>query len=91
MAVLVWRHNTTREVARQTIQAELEHLGHDRKVSWKGDSAVASVGFGSILSASGEITDESIILHKCNGMAGGIVLRQCQMMLERLFPGPAAG
>jgi len=86
MAVLVWKHGTTAAAARETIQAELVSLGHDGKVTWKGDEASASVGWGTVLSAAGRVTDEAVVLDKCGGAVGGIVLGKCREMLARLFP-----
>jgi len=86
MAVLLWKHRKTRAAARDAVQTELRNLGHDGKVKWKDDSANVSVGFGTVLSAAGEITDESVVLHKCGGAFGGLVLEKCEVILERLFP-----
>jgi hypothetical protein len=87
MDVLVWRHGKTREEAKAIIQAELKRLHYDGKVAWDADSASASVGWGTILSASGKVTDETIILDKCGGAAGGKVLSKCREILARVFPG----
>jgi hypothetical protein len=86
MAVLVWKHGKTRDEARSIIQAEVRRLGYDQKVMWSGDSATASVAWGAVLSASGKVTDEAIILDKCGGAVGGIVLARCRELLERIFP-----
>lgn len=87
MSDLVWKHGKTREEAKAIIQAELKQLGYDGKVTWDADSASASVGWGTILNASGRITDDTIILEKCGGAVGGIVLSKCREMLVRVFPG----
>ncbi len=91
MAVLVWKHGTTAAAAREAIRAELAKLGHDAQVTWNGDGATASVGWGTVLSARGRVTDEAVILEQCGGAAGSIVLARCREMLARLFPrgGPA--
>jgi hypothetical protein len=86
MAELVWKHGTTAAAAREAIQAELCKLGYDGKVTWKGDEATASVGWGTVLNVSGKITSEAIILDKCGGAVGGTVLGKCREMLLRLFP-----
>jgi hypothetical protein len=86
MAELVWKHGTTAAAAREAVQAELAKLGHDGKVTWKGDEASASVGWGAVLSASGKVTDDAVVLDKCGGAVGGIVLGRCREMLARLFP-----
>jgi len=79
----------SRAEAREIIREELHRLGYDGRVTWKGDSASASVGWGTVLNASGEGTDEAIVLEKCGGAIGGTVLGRCRELLERLFPGGA--
>ena len=86
MAVLVWKHGTTVADARDAITRELVKVGHDGKVKWSGNEATASVGWGVVLSASGKITDEAVVLEKCGGAVGGLVLNRCREMLARLFP-----
>jgi hypothetical protein len=46
MAILMRGHKTTRAAARDAIQAKLRSLGHDSKMTWKGDAATASIGLG---------------------------------------------
>jgi hypothetical protein len=40
-----------------------------------------------VLSASGTVTDEAVILEQCGGVIGGIVLGRCREMLARVLPG----
>jgi len=91
MAVLVWKHGTTVAAARDTIQRELVTIGHDNKVKWSANEASVSVGWGVVLSAKGKITDETVVLEKCGGAVGGVVLNRCCEMLDRLFPGGEQG
>jgi hypothetical protein len=87
MPILVWKHGTTAAAARDSVRAELDRLGHGGKVTWAGDEASASVGWGLVLSAAGRVTDEVIVLDKCGGAVGGLVLAKCRELLARLFPG----
>lgn len=87
MAALVWKHNRTREEARELIQRRLHEAGHDSKVAWKGDSLSASIGWGAILSLSGEVTDDALVLENCTGALSGFVLSKCREGLAHLFPG----
>jgi hypothetical protein len=86
MAALVWKHGTTRSAARQAVVSELRRLGYDSKVTWNGDAATASVGWGTVLSASGVVTDDAVILDRCSGAIGGVVLDKCREIMQRLFP-----
>lgn len=87
MAVLVWKHGTTKAAAKQAVLDELQHLGVADKVKWSGDRGTASIGLGFILSASGEITEDSVVLEKAAGAAGAMLAKRCRELLERLFPG----
>jgi hypothetical protein len=87
MPALVWMHGKAATHARDAIQAELRRLGYDSYVAWHDNEAHASVGMGWILDARGSVTDVSVILLKCGGGIGGLVLGKCKEVLERLFPG----
>jgi len=87
MAVLVWKHGTTKAAARQAVMEELQQLGVADKVKWSGDRGSASIGLGVILNASGEITDDAVVLEKSGGAVGPMVVQRCRELLERLFPG----
>ena len=54
----------TAAAAREAIRAELAKLGYDGKVTWNGDEATASVGWGTVLSARGKVTDEAVTSSK---------------------------
>jgi len=86
MGALVWKHGTSRDEARRLVQEELKQLGHDGRVRWHGDAATVTVGWGAVLSASGRVTDEAVVLDKCGGAIGGLVLERCRELLRRLFP-----
>lgn len=88
MAILVWRHGMERSAALEAIQAEVRRLGHEARVTWTGFAAVARVGWwGAIVNAGGEVTDDAVVIDKCDGAFGGRVLDQCRGILGRLFPG----
>jgi hypothetical protein len=56
-------------------------------VTREGFKASVSVGWGSVLSVTGEVTDHAVLLERCGGAAGTAVLHECRKILERLFPG----
>ena len=87
MSVLVWKHGTTAAIAREIIQNELEKLGHGGQVTWTGDEFTCSLAWGTILSTAGKVTDETIVLDKCSGAIGGIVLAKLRECFGRVFPG----
>jgi hypothetical protein len=90
MAVLVWKHGTTKAEAVAAIQAALNESGHGGSVTWDGARAEARYGpFASVVHAKGEVTDDAVVLEKCGGLAGGAVLSRCEELLRRLFPGGA--
>jgi hypothetical protein len=86
MAVLVRKHGTTATNARDAIQAEIRQMGYESYVTWQGNEATASAGMGLLLKVRGHITEESVIIDKCRGGIGDLVLGKCREMLERLFP-----
>jgi hypothetical protein len=87
MPALVWKHGTTKEAARDALQAKLKELGHADRVRWDGFAATARAGpFGSVLDAAGAITDEAVVVERCGGLAKGAVLRACGELLRQLFP-----
>jgi hypothetical protein len=88
MAVLVWKHGKSKAEALGALQAALKDSGYGGSVAWDGPRAEARYGpFASVLHAVGEVTDDAVVLEKCGGLAGGAVLKQCQELLRRLFPG----
>lgn len=92
MAVLVWRHGRSKDEALAALRAELTASGYGDPVKWDGARAEARYGpFATGLHARGEVTDEAVVLEKCGGLLGGLVLARCRELLARLFPdgGPA--
>jgi hypothetical protein len=88
MAVLIWKHGSAKAEALGAIQAGLKESGYDRSVTWDEAKAEARYGpFASILHAKGEVTEDAVVLEKCDGLVGAAVLSQCQELLRRLFPG----
>lgn len=87
MSVLAWQHGTTAAAATDTIRVELESLGHGSQVNWNGNEFSSSIGWGTILSLTGKVTGEAIVLDKCGGAIGGIVLAKLRECFERAFPG----
>jgi hypothetical protein len=86
MSVLERKHGTTAENARNAIQAKIRELGYDSWVTWQGNEATASAGMGLLLDLRGHITDESVIIDKCGGGIGGLVLGKCREIFEQVFP-----
>jgi hypothetical protein len=88
MAGLVWKHGRTKAEALAAIQGALKEAGYNDSVKWTGYKAEARYGaFASILHADGEVTDDTVVLEKCGGIAGGIVMNHCRELLQRIFPG----
>ena len=89
MAALVWKHGTTAERAKETIEAELRQRGQADKVKWNGDEFSVSVGFGVVLNLVGRVTDEAIVVEKCTGAMAGFAMDKAREHLPRVFPGGA--
>ena len=88
MAVLVWKHGTSKAEAARAVRAALDRAGHGGAVTWSGTRLKARVGpFGSVVSLEGEVTDEYVVIDRCGGLAGGRVLAKCRDSLAGLFPG----
>lgn len=87
MAVLAWKHGTTRSRAHQLIESRLQQTGHGRSVNWQGDSFTSSIGWGVVLDLAGRIDDEFVVLDKSRGAMGGIVLTESEAAFEQMFPG----
>jgi hypothetical protein len=86
MSVLEKKHGTTATDARNAIQAKIRELGYESWVTWQGNEATASAGKGLLLNMRGHITDESVIIDKCGGGIGALVLGKCRKIFEQLFP-----
>jgi hypothetical protein len=87
MPAIVWQHNVGRDVARQLLKTRIEHSGVGDKVQWDGYQFSASVGWGVVLDLLGEVDDASVILQKCSGAIGSVVLSQTREAFQELFPG----
>jgi len=90
---LVWKHGRSKAEALAAVQSALASSGRASAVKWDGAKLEARYGpFGSVVHARGEVTDDAIVLEKCGGLAGGVVLARCRELLARLFPeGEPAG
>lgn len=86
MAVLVWKHETTRQDARKRIEDRLKSAHVSDKVAWNGDTFSSSVGWGTILNLVGEVTDDAVVLQKSSGAMGGVILAKSREGFKQLFP-----
>ncbi len=88
MAVLTWKHGKSQTDAVAAVRAAVQQAGYERYVTWDGSKAEARYGpFASVLHVKGEVTADVLVLEKCAGLVGGLVLDKCREMLLRLFPG----
>ena len=77
MAIYTKEYDSTKKSkdrVKAEIVFELEKLGYNKYLTWKEFEFSASVGWGSVLSLEGNITDDSIIINKCSGAFGSKVL-----------------
>ena len=86
MAAFEWRHDKSKSEVREAVKSELRKLGYESKVAWADYRFTSSIGFGTVLSLAGEISEKTIILEKCDGVARGKVLEQFQNIVKQLFP-----
>lgn len=87
MAALVWRHARTKAEALDALQSALAKFGYGDAAKWDGAHVEARYGpFATGLYARGEVTDEAVVLERCGGLLGGLVLARCRELLGRLFP-----
>ena len=88
MAALVWEHGRSKAEALAALRSAVAASGHGKSAKWDGAKVEARSGpFASVVHVRGEVTDDAVILEKCGGLAGGVVLARCHEMLGRLFPG----
>jgi hypothetical protein len=88
MAVLIWMHRKTKAEALAEVKAAIEESSYGGSVEWDGDKAAVRVGpLASILHVQGEVNDDAVIIDRCSGALGGLVLNRIHEILERLFPG----
>ena len=90
MAEMTWRTGKSASEAKELIQAQLVKTGYGEQVTWDGNAFSASVGMGYMLDLSGVVNDQEVVLEKCGGMTGGMVLGKLKKMVEHLFPGGEA-
>jgi hypothetical protein len=87
MAALVWKHGKSKADALAEIQSAIKESGYDGSVNWDGAKAEACYGpFASFVHVKGEVTDDAVVLQKCSGLVGGIVIKRCRELLGQLFP-----
>lgn len=88
MAALVWKHGRSKAEALAALQSALAASDHGGAAKWNGSKVEARYGpFATGLHARGEVTDEAVVLERCSGLLGGVVLGRCRELLGRLFPG----
>jgi hypothetical protein len=88
MVALIWRHGRSKAEALAALQSALAESGHGGVAKWDGSKVEARYGpFATGLHARGEVTDEAVVLERCGGLLGGLVLARCRELLDRLFPG----
>jgi hypothetical protein len=90
MAELSWKTGKPAAEAKELIQAQLVKTGYGDQVTWEGNAFSASAGMGYMLDISGVVNDQEVVLEKCGGMTGGMVLGKLKKMFEYLFPGGEA-
>lgn len=87
MAELTWRTGKPAADAKELIHAQLTKTGYGDQVNWEGNTFTASAGMGFMLDVSGVVKDQEVIIEKCGGMTGSMVLGKLKKMFEYLFPG----
>ena len=87
MAEFTWKTGKSSAEAKEMILAQLVKTGYGDQVIWDGNAFSASAGMGYMLDISGVVNDQEVVLEKCGGMTGGMVLGKLKKMFEYLFPG----
>ncbi len=87
MTELRWKHGKTLSEMNDLIQQYLTTNGYIDKVQWHGNSFSASVGMGLALNIKGQITDHEIVIEKCSGIGGSVVLTKIRETLQKNLPG----
>ena len=87
MPILQWRHGKTAADVIRLMQQEMSKAGLADKVTWNQNNFAASVGWGTVLSIKGHVTDTEIVLEKCSGASGGAALAKIRELLLEAFPG----
>jgi len=84
---LQWTHGLKKEEAKCLLERELKDRGYAKHVSWEAYGFRVSVGpFGTWLNASGEVTDDDIVVKKVGGLFSGPAETKAREVLQRLFP-----
>lgn len=86
MNILVWNHGSTPNNVRRLMVDRLLAAGISDKVAWNGDQFKSSIGWGTILNLVGRIEPDVIVLEKCSGAIGGVVLAKCREAFQEMFP-----
>jgi len=86
MSILTWKHGETPDDVRRLMRERLQAAGISDKVAWDGNRFTSSVGWGAILNLVGRIEPEIIVLEKCSGAIGGVVLAKCREAFREMFP-----
>lgn len=81
MAILRHKHGKTASETKEKIKAALKEKGYADNIEWNGFDFSSSIGFGMILSLSGKITEEEIIIDNCSGAISEIVLDEISKIL----------
>lgn len=88
MPVLIWKHGKSKAEATEVFRAAIKDAGYDAAVKWDGSRLEARVGpFSSVLHVRGEVADDELVLEKCRGLVGALVLSRIRELLAGLFPG----
>src|SRR5436305_1790807 len=88
MPVLVWKHHRPKPEVRAALQSALKRAGYDGALTWEGYRASAQLGlWGMLLDVSLEVTDDCIVVRRCEGALADTVLQECRTVLGQLFPG----
>ena len=86
MYILIWKHGKTLEEVRRLMLERLSDRGISDKVGWKVNRFTSTVGWGAILDLVGEIQSQTVVLEKCSGAIGGVVLGKCREAFREMFP-----
>lgn len=86
-AVLKWKHELDKREAKRILRREIKDRGYGKYVMWEAFGFSVSAGpLGALLNASGEITDEHIVINKVSGLLSGKAEQETRKLLRDLFP-----
>ncbi len=86
MKALHWKHDKSLPEINSFVRQYLASSGYLDRVRWEGNSFSASVGMGIALNLKGEFTADEIVIERCSGAAGPIVLSKIREALQKAFP-----